>query len=72
MKVTVTKNIVETAIARNIPYSFTPGEEVEVPTAVAKRWIKAGLAEPIQECAMSAPATEAAMKSCPKPRKRRA
>ena len=72
MKVTVTKHIVEKGIARNIPYSFRPGDEVDIPATVAQRWMKAGLAEPIQECAMSAPATETAMKSGPKPRKRRA
>jgi len=72
MEMRVLKNFVETGIARNIPYSFSRDEQVDVPSDVAQRWIKGGLAEPIQECAMSAPNAETAMKSGPRPRKRRA
>jgi len=72
MKMKVIKNFVETGIARNIPYPFAAGEEVDVPREIGLRWEKAGLAKPIveRECAMAA-LGENAMKASPKPRRKR-
>ena len=73
MRMKIIKHFVETGIARNIPYPFAPGEEVDVPQEIGKRWQKSGLAKPLveRECAMASAQVETTMKAPPQPRRKR-